>query len=154
MNLPTAALTILFGILAAFTPIRAPALTFEQRWEPVKQLPPMVDKSSDRPLTFEERWEPVRTMPRMLLNFEEPHDIGPRIVPVRIIPIRREDAAPVATLPAVQPGAVVPTKEAPLIHPRPIPGIRTRKVASLDICQRHGMVKQITRGGRSWRCRR
>jgi len=42
-------------------------------------------------------------------------------------------------------------------RPRP-PAVRIVRRAALrsvnGICARHGMVKQITRGGKSWRCRR
>lgn len=143
MNLPTATLVILAGIVWVLNPVSAPSLTFEQRWEPVKQLPPMQDRI-ERPLTFEERWEPVRKMPRMLLM--EERDVGPKVVPVRTITIRREDVE----LPPV----IEAVAEAPLPQARPVQQRRTIRKASLDICQRHGMHKQVTRGGKSWRCRR
>jgi hypothetical protein len=49
-----------------------------------------------------------------------------------------------------------------LVEPQVVPAkggvIQLRRVAPLhaprDICTRHGMHKVITRGGRSWRCRR
>ena len=146
MNLPTAALTILVGAFMALQPMSAPSLTFEQRWEPVKHLPLMQDKS-ERPLTFEERWEPVRRMPQMLI--QEERDIGPKIIPVRTITIRREDVT--------SPIEEVSAAEVPPPQTRPVPTVerrRTIRKVSLDICQRHGMHKQVTRGGRSWRCRR
>ena len=129
--------------LAVFLPVTKPALTFEQRWEPVKQLPPMIDKSP-RELTFEERWEPVRRLPQML-NYER-EELVPRIIPVRTIAIRPEPAI------YIEPPAVPVPRSAPQLHERP-KAVAMRK-AELDICRRHGMVKQVTNGGKSWRCRK
>jgi len=147
MNLPTATLVIVAGLMLALVPIPAPSLTFEQRWEPVKQLPAMQDKAP-RELTFEERWEPVRRLPPMLIR-TEPEELTPRVIPVRTITIRREDVEP--------PIEEASSAEVPLPQARPVQASeprRTIRKASLDICQRHGMHKQITRGGKSWRCRR
>ena len=125
--------------LAVFLPVTKPALTFEQRWEPVKQLPPMIDKSP-RELTFEERWEPVRRLPQML-NYER-EEFAPRIIPVRTIPIRPEPVR----LASVEP--VAPVVQKVVTETRKV----SKRVAVLDICQRHGMRK--VHYGRTWRCRK
>jgi hypothetical protein len=39
-------------------------------------------------------------------------------------------------------------------QPRNSIAIQLRATRPTDVCTRHGMRKQITRGGRSWRCRR
>jgi hypothetical protein len=44
-------------------------------------------------------------------------------------------------LPQMEPKKLTLNKSAKIVHPR-------------DVCARHHMRKQITRGGRSWRCRR
>ena len=49
----------------------------------------------------------------------------------------------IAVAPIDKPVAEVP-KAMTIEHPRPKPR---------DICQRHGMRKVITRGGKSWRCK-
>jgi len=92
-------------------------------------------------------------------------DVGPRVVRTESIsgfdgrwalpppPIDREvrhvrektddvvDAVPVAASTAPQP--VAPSRHR----------LKTKR-AHLDLCGRHGMRKVITRGGKSWRCRR
>ena len=45
------------------------------------------------------------------------------------------------------------------VEPAPIveqvkPKREHKRHVELDICQRHGMHKVITRGGKSWRCKR
>ena len=143
--------------LAVFLPVTKPALTFEQRWEPVKQLPPMIDKSP-RELTFEERWEPVRRLPQML-NYER-EEFAPRIIPVRTIPIRPEPAVHVETIErssgegagnsGTRPTGVERAKTE--IVGRTVPSPLLRRKVSLDLCQRHGMRK--VHYGRTWRCRK
>jgi len=96
----------------------------------------------ERELTFEERWEPVRQLPPMIRMNELP----PRVIPVRTIPIRAEPAV------YIEPAEQVATAE-PM--PRPRPAIKPKVIfRPMDVCRRHGMTKQITRGGKSWRCRR
>lgn len=170
MNLPTATLVILAGIVWVLQPVPAPSLTFEQRWEPVQEIP------KPRELTFEERWEPVRQLPRMLPEGNLQPRMEPRIIPVRTITIRREDVVPAVHVEtsSSQPdetrkglsGYASPTQavrdlpEAGSVRNAATGKPEARKArhfirhASLDICQRHGMHKQITRGGKSWRCRR
>jgi len=129
--------TILLMIFLACQPLPVAApLTFEQRWEPVTQIPP------PRELTFEERWEPVRRMPPMI----QMNELPPRVVPVRTITIRAEPAV------YIEPAEQVASAE-PMPRPRPV--VRSKVIfRSTNVCRRHGMTKQITRGGKSWRCRR
>lgn len=97
---------------------------------------------AERELTFEERWEPVRQLPPMIRM----NELEPRTIPVKTITIRAEPAVYVE--PAEQVVAAEPM-------PKPRPAIRPKIVfRPKDICARHGMHKQITRGGKSWRCRR
>jgi hypothetical protein len=189
MNLDSALLVIVTGLILFVQPTPAnPQLTFEQRWEPVKQIP------APRELTFEERWAPVRQLPRMLdVSFmpppppenrtaqldsslfspqpiltQEENDNLPN-APVRIIRVKVEhrpvpaflfDPKPAA--PSLMQREAVAPESAPLPNPRPSQGTsrdNTRQVASIrrrpgDICSRHGMHKEVIRGGKSWRCRR
>ena len=150
MNLPTAALVILGGITVAFWQVPDPPLRFDQRFAPAQQL---MEPKKERELTFEERWEPVKQLPRMLLP--ETQDIGPRVVLVKTTPIRAEPAVYVEPeVSSDNSGQSRPSAVSAAPLPREHPKARTIRKASLDLCQRHGMVKQITRGGKSWRCRR
>jgi cell division septation protein DedD len=177
---PPAAILMMIGL--ACLPISAAPLTFEQRWEPVAQIP------APRELTFEERWAPVRQLPQMIdltampppppenrtaqvdsalfdkrpiLSEEEAANIPN--APVRVIRVRVEQKPVPAFLFDPQPAAPALLQNAAVPPtPLPRPAIRpaaTRRVASIrhqpgDICGRHGMHKEVTRGGKSWRCRR
>ena len=175
MNPQTAVLTILFGLAILFAPMTVPALTFEQRWEPVKQLPPMIDKSP-RELTFEERWEPVRRMLPMLPGKADRDDTPPQGI-VRAFHVTRqvEGTIPGGT-PILPTHAFIRDETTVRLKPRQDVSIRvdapsslppehpvarkvvteTRKVpkrvAVLDICQRHNMRK--VHYGRTWRCQK
>lgn len=140
MNLPTAALVIIAGLAALLYPKAATQpLTFEQRWEPVKQLPAMVDHSP-RELTFEERWEPVKPLIQLQHKMDRlEEELQPRIIPVRTITVKQESVE-----------VADATAETPL--PAPRQKGRIIKKVSLDVCQRHGMHK--VHYGRTWRCRR
>lgn len=171
MNHPV--IIVVMVALAVF-PVPLPAHTFEERWEPVKSMPPMIDRSP-RPLTFEERWEPVRRLPPMLRI----NDVGPRVIPVseprkldRLIPL--PDPVPEIRVKTIKFGPLgeanvdklePAAEDSPPPLPRPRHGVaphpvapparaRVIRTAGLDICQRHGMHKQVTRGGKSWRCRK
>ena len=162
MNLPTATLTILAGLLAVCTSIQSPALTFEQRWEPVKQLPPMIDKSP-RELTFEERWAPVRQLPQMLPGKADRDETPPQGV-VRVFRVTKQVEGMIPGAAPILPTHAFVKTEMAAAEPVPVrvdaptpperPKVRTIRKASLDICTRHGMHKEITRGGKSWRCRK
>jgi len=82
--------------------------------------------------TFKARWASVLDMPPMVLAAKR--------VPEHI------------------PGAVEPLPEGAKPHAvraQPKPQFRPRATRQEhNICTRRGMTKQITRGGRSWRCRR
>jgi len=75
---------------------------------------------------------------------------GPAVIRVRTIPIVR---TPTPSVPAPEnPPSTIPVAE-------PTPPVRQREAVVRvsrkgDICQRHNMRKVITRGGKSWRCRR
>jgi hypothetical protein len=77
--------------------------------------------------TFRVRWMPVNDMP------------APTVTEVHYL--------------VVQTGEEVGSAGAVSAVTLPSRRLRTRPVR-LDICQRHNMRKQITHGGRSWRCRR
>ena len=112
--------------------------TFVERWWPG-------DASfAPEPLTFEQRWAPVE------------QTWGRR---VRTIPITKsppgasqealEAIATAAPLPRERPAYETPLANMPgSARPRP------RPIRVADICARHGMHKQITNGGKSWRCRK
>lgn len=160
MNLPTATLTILAGICAILATAASPALTFEQRWEPVRQLPPMIDKSP-RELTFEERWAPVRQLPIMPPGKADRDETPPQGV-VRAFRVTRqvEGMIPGAT-PILPTHAFIKTEMA-TVEPVPVkvdaptlpvqPKVRSIRKASLDICAKHGMRRVDY--GRTWRCRK
>jgi hypothetical protein len=78
--------------------------------------------------TFEQRWEPVWP-----LLAQQAHE--------RAVQARREAQNEPA-------GSVAPL-------PAPRPEIKAARVAdrAKDLCERHGLRKVITNGGRSWRCR-
>lgn len=176
---------ILLMLFLACQPVAVEPLTFEQRWEPVRQIP------APRELTFEERWEPVRQLPQMLdfsimpppepknqtaqldsalfdpkpiLSQEESDNLP--VAPIRIIRVRVEhkpvpaflfDPKPVA--PAMMQREAAAPESAPLPASRPSQATSRVRVVSIrkrpgDICQRHGMHKQVTNGGKSWRCRK
>jgi hypothetical protein len=52
----------------------------------------------------------------------------------------------------VQPGISLDLPRSPSL--RPLRVITPPITRTPDVCTRHGMHKVITRGGRSWRCRR
>lgn len=179
---------ILLMVFLASHPVAVEPLSFEQRWEPVRQIP------APRELTFEERWEPVRQLPQMLdfstMPPPEPKNQTAQIdsalfdpkpilsqedadnlpnVPVRIIRVRVEhkpvpaflfDPKPAA--PAMMQREAAAPESAPLPLSRPEAQkvvAKTQKVSRIvfrpkDICSRHGMHKEIIRGGKSWRCRK
>jgi hypothetical protein len=72
----------------------------------------------------------------------------------------KQDREPIRQIPITAPAppvqrvvAEVPAKAPPVVQEeeeRP----RRRSAEGGDICTRHGMHKVITRGGKSWRCRR
>jgi len=81
--------------------------------------------------TFSARWLPVHGLPPMTLAAKR--------IPEHI------------------PGAVDPLPEGYRPQPKAQPKIQFRPRATRqgsNVCTRHGMHKQVTRGGRSWRCRR
>lgn len=59
-------------------------------------------------------------------------------------------APPVEVPPPIWMSTVADIKQARNETPR----ARNKPAPERDICTRHGMHKQITRGGKSWRCRR
>jgi len=79
--------------------------------------------------TFSARWMPVNGMPPMVLAAKR--------TPGMVEPMP-------APMPQARPQ---PEKQPEKVHPR-----ATRRES--NVCTRHGMRKQVTRGGRSWRCRR
>ena len=181
MRTSPAAILIMIGL--ACIPLSAPPLAFEERWEPVRQIPP------PRELTFEERWAPVRQLPQMIdltampppppenrtaqvdsalldptpILSEEQAAVLPS-APVRVIRVRVEQKPVPAFLFDPQPAApalirTAATPPVPAARPPVIRPAATRRVASIrhhpgDICGRHGMHREVTRGGKSWRCRK
>jgi hypothetical protein len=83
---------------------------------------------------------------------------------VRTFPVSRQvngmipGATPILPAEFVPARYVIDSEALPVAHPEPLRR-PPQRVASIrkqagDICARHNMVKQITRGGKSWRCRR
>lgn len=139
------AATMLIAPSSKLQLVQAPAPqvnTFEQRWEPVREMPPMVDltRKSDR------------IDPRLL---EPRGEMAPRVI--RTIPIGRENAVPPLSHEAV----ATPEKEleqrnsiqgdVPSVRPR---ARIIRTAAAPGFCERYGMHRVETNGGRSWRCRK
>jgi len=102
--------------------------TFEERWWPGD------GSFAPNPLTFEQRWAPVEQA------------WGRRVKTITITkPPPEPPQEAVAAINTAVP-LPEPRSRAMVAKPRPI------RVA--DICTRHGMVKQVTNGGRSWKCRK
>jgi len=132
-------------------PPAAQADTFRQRFEPAYPSHTFVERwwpgdasFAPEPLSFEQRWAPVE------------QTWGRR---VRTIPITKSPPEP-------SQGAVEAINTAvPLPQPRSkggeyppvVSGVsahKPRPIRVADICTRHGMVKQVTNNGRSWKCRK
>ena len=82
--------------------------------------------------------------------------VKPQVATLEPKPVKTERILPV-------PMPTPPVEQVPEEYPTPAPPLpptRKRYAAAIvrpvvrDICTRHGMHKQITRGGKSWRCRR
>jgi len=112
--------------------------TFVERWWPG-------DASfAPEPLTFEQRWAPVEQTwgrrVRTILIVKPPP--GPSQEALEAI-------ATAAPLPRERPAYETPLASMPgSARPKP------RPIRVADICARHGMHKQVTNGGKSWRCRK
>ena len=110
--------------------------TFEERWWPGD------GSFAAQPLTFEQRWAPVEQA------------WGRRVKTITITKPPEPSQEAVAAintavpLPQARPkgGENPPVVSGGIRKPRPI------RVA--DLCTRHGMVKQVTNNGRSWKCRK
>ena len=130
--------------------VQAPAYpvhTFEERWEPVRRMPPMIDLSN----------KTDRIDPRLLAPRGDLLDAPVKII--RTIPITRESE----TQSRPREATVEPEKEpeprgdvqsdVPVPLPVARPHVRKIRTVSVDnICTRHGMRKVVY--GRTWRCRR
>jgi len=94
--------------------------------------------------------EPVVSTPKSdrLALFDKRWDQMPTVAEIRTIPLERPEPPP---LPMVRPEGKDPEPD-----PEPEPKRRHRQEREhrhRDICERHNMHKEFTRGGRSWRCR-
>ena len=123
-------------IVAAFSAIPAAVMwaATPSPSPPVKVKPVQTESITARRMdegTFHLRWLPVSYMPPMSVR-EVRHEylvVGGEDVVARPVPGQTSTHPP--------------------------PRHRSARVAlRTDVCARHGMHKQITRGGRSWRCRR
>lgn len=150
------------------TKIPAPReLTFEERWEPVRQLPQMLDFSTMPPPEPKNQTAQIDSSlfdPKPILSQEESDNL--QVAPIRIIRVRVEqkpvpaflfDPKPVA--PAMMQREATASENTPVPTSRPSQATSRVRVASIrkrpgDICSRHGMHKEIIRGGKSWRCRK
>jgi len=97
--------------------------------------------------------EPVVAMPKSdrLALFDARWDRMPTAAAIRVIPIE-QPASPPAPPSRVRAESPSPEPEA---DPEPKRRHRQeREHRHGDICERHAMHKEYTRGGRSWRCRR
>jgi len=77
----------------------------------------------------------------------------------RMVKTERITAPPAPIFAAPPPVAVPPQPVAQVQEEEPPPVATRRRMVTRvarggDICTRHGMRKEITRGGKSWRCRR
>jgi len=80
-------------------------------------------------------------------------------IEARMVKTERITAPPAPIFAAPPPAAVPPQPVAQVQEEEPPPVATRRRMVTRvarggDICTRHGMHKQITRGGKSWRCRR
>jgi hypothetical protein len=83
-----------------------------------------------------------------LTLFDKRWETMPTVAEIRTIPLARPEPPP---LPTVRPEGKDPEPE-----PEPEPKRHHRQQRERrhrDICERHNMHKEFTRGGRSWRCR-
>ena len=153
------------GILWALEKVRPPVLLASI---PVIIFAVAALAVSPRPKVVLKEEEPKKTYIEQVAtkgdSFVERYGTAdPEIIRVRTIPIRKSDdvvslAAPprVVSQPSPQPQSPVIETEEAVREPRSMNRRRHRvtRHASLDICARVGWRKEITRGGKSWRCRR
>ena len=132
-------------------PPAAQADTFRQRFEPAYPSHTFVERwwpgdasFAPEPLSFEQRWAPV----------EQTWGRRVRTIPITKSPPGASQEALEAIATAVPLPRERPAYEAPLAN---MPGSarpKPRPIRVADICAQHGMHKQITNGGKSWRCRK
>jgi hypothetical protein len=96
---------------------------------------------------------PVRATPKAdrLSLFDDRWDKMPTVAEIRVIPLDARPAPPPPPLPVVRAERPSPEHEPDLEPKRRHRHEREHRHG--DICERHGLHKVITRGGRSWRCR-
>jgi hypothetical protein len=75
--------------------------------------------------------------------------------PVRVVELRKNTEQPKVEERVIPPPATPPVEVEDDVKPRQRGGddVKPRRRGG-DVCTRHGMRKVVTRGGRSWRCRR
>jgi len=111
--------------------------TFEERWWPGD------GSFAPNPLTFEQRWEPVEQA------------WGRRVKTITITKPPPEPSYEAAA--AINAAVPLPRERPESVPLSQIPGsthAKPRPIRVADICARHGMVKQVTNNGRSWRCKK
>jgi hypothetical protein len=86
-----------------------------------------------------------------LALFDKRWDRMPTVAQIRVIPLDDRPAPPPPPLPVVRAERPSPEHEPDLEPKRRHRHEREHRHG--DICERHGLHKVITRGGRSWRCR-
>lgn len=143
MNLQTAFLVIMIGSAALSYPVAEaqPVHTFEQRWEPVYRMPPMIDASQGGAI------KSPKLLDRHIPLPDPIPDVNVRTITIKKIDPTEELSpveAPPPPMPRARPEEAAPTGA-------PLRRARVQK-ASLDLCQRHGMYK--VHYGRTWRCRK
>jgi len=113
--------------------------TFEERWWPGD------GSFAAQPLTFEQRWEPVeqawgRRVKTITITKPPPEPSQEAVAAIN-------NAVP---LPQARPGHGENSTE----NRNFLPKAKPRPIRVADLCSRHGMVKQVTNNGRSWKCRK
>ena len=113
--------------------------TFEERWWPGD------GSFAPNPLTFEQRWAPVeqawgRRVKTITITKPPPEPPQDAVVAIN-------NAVP---LPQARPRGETPPAAEGGSHPK----VKPRPIHVADICAKHGMVKQVTNNGRSWKCRK
>lgn len=123
--------------IAASAASAAEVNTFAERWWPGD------GSFAPQPLTFEQRWEPVeqawgRRVKTITITKPPPEPSQEAVAAINnAVPLPRErpESVPLSQIPGST-------------HAKP------RPIRVADICARHGMVKQVTNNGRSWKCRK
>ena len=116
------------------------SLAYTHPAQPTEQHPPRVTMPV----------EPVSSTPKSdrLVLFDRRWDTMPAVAEIRTIPLERPEPPPLPVRPEIEPEPDRPR------HHHHVEQREQREEHPTNVCERHHMHKEYTRGGRSWRCRR